>query len=131
MHLHGVERRDNFTVLLTPWSRVLLDKLTSLQLVKKFPHFMETEDLLPHSQVPATCLYPEPAQTRLYSHTHFLKIYFNIILRATPGSPQWSLSLRFSHQNPVYACPLPIRATCPAHLILLDFITRTMYCTLV
>ena len=31
-----------------------------------------------------------------------------------------------SHQNPVYASLLTIRATCPAHLILLDFITRTI-----
>jgi len=28
-----------FTYLLTPWSRVLLEKLASLQLVKKFPAF--------------------------------------------------------------------------------------------
>ena len=27
------------TYLLTPWSRVLLEKLTGLQLVKKFPAF--------------------------------------------------------------------------------------------
>ena len=42
-------------------SKVHLEKLTRLQLVKKFPHFMEPEDSLPHSQVPATCPYPEPA----------------------------------------------------------------------
>ena len=33
------------------------------------------------------------------------------------------LSLRFPHQNLEYASPLPIRATCPVHHILLDFIT--------
>ena len=45
------------------------------------------------------------------------------------GSPKWSLSLRFPHQyaSPhVCASPLPVRATFPSHLSLLDFITRTI-----
>jgi hypothetical protein len=36
---------------LTPSSRVLLEKPTGFQLVKKFPAFMEPEGSLPHSQV--------------------------------------------------------------------------------
>ena len=57
---------------------------------------------------------------------HFLKIHRNIILPSKPGSPKWSLSLRFPHQNPVYASSLPHTLYMPAHLILLDFITRTI-----
>ena len=34
---------DLLTYLLTPWSRVLLEKLTGLQLVKKFPAFYGTQ----------------------------------------------------------------------------------------
>ena len=51
--------------------------------------------------------------------SHFPKFHFNIILPSTSGSPQYSLSLRFPHQNPVHTSPLPICATFPAHLILL------------
>jgi hypothetical protein len=59
--------------LLTPRNRVLLEKLTGLHLVKKFPHFMEPEGSLPHSQVPATCLYPEPTQSSPYPHILLLE----------------------------------------------------------
>ena len=58
--------------------------------------------------------------------SHLLEIHPNIIHSSTPRSPQWSPSLRFPHQDPIHPLSSPIRATCPAHLILLDFITRTI-----
>ena len=57
---------------------------------------MEPEGSLQHSQVPATCHYPEPAWSSPYPH----------ILPPTFGSPKQSLSLSFPHQNPVYVSPL-------------------------
>jgi hypothetical protein len=49
--------------LLTPWSRVLREKLISSQLVMNLPAFMEPEGLLPHLGVPATCPYPGADQS--------------------------------------------------------------------
>ena len=39
--------------------------------------------------------------------SYALKIHLNIILPFVPGSTQWSLPLRFPHQNPVDASPFP------------------------
>ena len=68
---------------------------------------MEPEGLLLYSQVPATCPYHEPDQSNPCNPSYFLKIHLNIFLPSRPGSPKWSLSLRFLQQNPVYDSPLP------------------------
>ena len=89
---------------------------------------MEPESSLPYSQVPATCPYPEPTPSGPHNPLPLPKdpsqCYPPIYVWVSPVA----LYLRFPHQNPVHTSPLPspIRATCPAPLILLDFTTHTI-----
>jgi len=68
---------------------------------------MEPEVSSPHSQVPTTCPMLSQLDAVRTTTSHFLKIHLNIIPLSTPGSPHWSPTLRFAHQKPVYASPLP------------------------
>ena len=71
---------------------------------------MEPESSLPYSQAPATCPYPEANSIQSPQHpSHFLKIHLNIIQPSTSWSLQWSLSIRFPHQNLVHTSPFKFR----------------------
>ena len=87
---------------------------------------MEPEGSLPHSQASATRPYPGLAQSRPNAPTHLLEIHPNIIHPSTPRSPQRSLSSGLATRTLYASLSSSIRATCPAHLIRLDFMTRTI-----
>ena len=108
------------TYLLTPWCRVLLEKLT----FQKIPRISRNPKVhyRTHKRPPPVSILGQPNTVHI-STSHLLKIHSNIH-PSTPRSPQWSHSLRFPHQHPIQSLSSPIRATCPAHLILLDFITH-------
>ena len=87
------------TYLLTPWCRVLLEKLIGLELVKKFPAFHGTRwFIIALTSVRHLSLsWASPIQ----SISHLLEINPNIIHPSTPRSSQWSLSLRLPYQDPI------------------------------
>ena len=87
---------------------------------------MEPEGSLPQSQVPVTCPYPEPARSSPYPQIPPPKNPSYYYTHFYAWVSKWSLSLSSPHQNSVHASPLPIRATRPPHLILLDLINRTI-----
>ena len=77
-----------------------------------------------HKRPPTVSILGQPNPVRMPT-SHLLQIHPNIIHPSTPRCPQLPPSLRFPHQDPIHPLSSPIRPTCPAHLILLDFITRT------
>jgi hypothetical protein len=105
IHIYKIKFAYLVTYLLTPWSRVLLEKLTGFQL--EIPSILwntkfhyRIHKCPPHVPI---LIQLDPRHTLT---SHFLKIHFNIILTSMPGSPKWSLSFRFPHQKPLYGSPL-------------------------
>ena len=111
--------------LLNVWRRVLLEKLTGPQLVKKFSAFYGTcwfitlftnarkLSLSWARSVQSMPLHPTPWRTLLILTSH-------LRLRVAP-LPHVSPSMSSIHHS-----SSPIRATCTAHPILFDLITRTI-----
>ena len=127
LYTENILAMHRLTYLITPWCRVHIEKLTGLQLVKKFPAFHGTRRFITalasvrHLSLswasPIQSIYPHPTSWRsiliLSTHLHL-------------GLPSGLLPSGFPSKTLYTPFSSPIRATCPAHLILLDFITRTI-----
>jgi len=112
------------TYLLTPWSRVLLVNLTGLQLVK-FPTFYGTRRIITaftsarHLSLSwASWIQSIPLHTTSWRSILILSSHLRF------GLPSGLLPSGFVTKTLYTPVLSPVRATCLAFLILLDFITR-------
>jgi hypothetical protein len=87
--------KEGMSYLLTPWSRVLPEKLKRPELLKKFPTFYGTRRFITaftrarHLSLSwATLIQSMPP-------SNLSQVHFNIIHPSMPGSSKWSPSLRF------------------------------------
>ena len=116
------------TYLLTPWSRVPLENLTGSQLVKIFSIFCGTRRFITaftsarHLSLP----WASSIQSMPPYPTSWRSILILLSdLRLSP--PSGLLPSGFPTTALYTTLPSPIHAKCPAHLILLDLIIRTIW----
>jgi hypothetical protein len=112
---------------LTPWSRVFLEELTSSQLVKKFYAYYGTRRFITAftsarhlslswaSSIQSISPHPTSQRSILILSSHLLL-----------GLPSGLFPSGFPTETLYTTLYSLIRATCPDHLILLDFITLKM-----
>ena len=111
-----VEPRFRSTYLLTPWCRALLEKLTGLQLIKKFPTFHGTRRFITaltsvrHLSLswasPIQFIYPQPTSRRsiLILSTHLrLGLPSGLLTSGFPTKPLYTPS---PHPYVPYAQPI-------------------------
>ena len=118
---------NNNTYLLTPRCRVLLEKLTGLQLVKKFPAFHGTRRFITAltSVRQLSLSWANPIQST-YPHPTSWRSILILSIHLRLGLSSGLFPSSFPTKTLYAPVSSPICATCPAHLILLDFITRTI-----
>ena len=88
---------------------------------------MEPERSLPHLQEPATCPYAEPNRSIACPHPTSRRSILILSPYLRPGLASRLLPSSFPTKTLYAPLLTSTRVTCPAHLSLLDVITRMMF----
>ena len=123
----AIELRPYCRQLLTPWIRILLEKLTGSQLVKKSPTVYGTRRAITvfTSAHHLSLSWARSIQS-MPSHLTSCRSILILPSHLRLGLPSGLFPSGFPTKTLYTPLLSPIRATCPTHLILLDLITRTV-----
>ena len=125
--LHNVVFIYLLTYLLTPWCRVLPEKLTCLQLVKKFPAFHGTRRFI--TALTSVCHLSLPRASPIQSIYLHPTSWRSIIILSTHlhlGLPSGLLPSSFPTKTLYTPSPHPYAPHAQPISFFLDFITRTI-----
>ena len=116
------------TYLLTPWSRVLLEKLTGFPANQEIPCILWNLKVYYHTH---KRLPPVPILSQLHpvptTPSHFRRSILILSSHLCLGLPNSLFPSGFPTKTLYVTLLSPIRATCVAHLILLYLITRMIF----
>ena len=116
------------TYLFTPWSRVLLEKLTGSAASQEIPRIFGTRRFITvltsarYLSLSLSQLHPVPT-----TRSNFLRSILILSFHLRLCLPNGLFPSGFPTRTLCTPLPSPIRATCPVHLILLNFTTRTIF----
>ena len=124
--LCGIEWYEKFIEgqINNSWCTVRLQQPISLQLVKKLPEFYGTRGFITAFTKARHIPWPKPYHSMSDPNS---RRSFNIILQLNLGFPSGLFTSGYPTKNLYEILLSTIRATWPAHLILLDFTTRTIF----
>ena len=116
--INGLLMYAGLILILTPWCRVLLEKLTGLRLVKKLPAFHGTRRFITAlTSVRHLSLSWASQIQSIYTYSTSWRSILILSAHLRLGLPGGLLPPGFPTKTLYTPLSSPIRATCPAHLI--------------